>query len=434
MGCLSTLKRNLCFQVFVFLIIFLLDFADLLSDWLFFNDMRLQEKGLVFGPIENKLLYVLLAFSCVGVVTFFVEILNFGREIFQPDEEGWIDVDYLSTVVVWIEEIPQISISVIIAACREEGVSIFQISKASIVIIGCLGRLFLTIVRFCLRKRRGEYNHKQAFKCCSGFLLFGLVLSLIGSSLVFVFSHILRDGNEITFQKPKQFLLTQRDTSRYYPHVGIFINSNDLRNGLDQVYQQDQWIKLISLTDLEKSPKPAQKIKYSKNGNMKIQITTSLSQDFAGIVTRNKLRTECYNETNGWFVSNSTVCSNLFDANEQTSEVVIYFNFEPQSSHLLMGDVKYNTKFTITGECFNDPSAKNSQLTLRYFKTVKDTEDRHHLLLPNGKVFKTLFKFYTQENLIPTESAWQTGFLGCKSSGSDAPHWDTSIKVKCFNT
>lgn len=433
MGCMSTLKRNLCVQVFVFLIIFIVDFADLLSDWLFFNDMRLQEKGLVFGPIEKKLLYVLLAFSCVGVITFFVEILNFGREIFQPDEEGWIDVDYLSTVVVWFEEIPQIAISVIIAACREEGVSIFQISKASIVIVGCLGRLFIAIIRFCLRKRRGEYRSKQSFKCCSGFLLFGLILSLIGSSLVFVFSHIVRDGSEITLQKPKEFILNQRDTSKYYPHVGIFLNSNDLRNGLDQVFQRDQWIKLMSLTGLEKSPRPAQKIRYSKSGNMKIQITTSLSQDY-GPVTKQTLRTECYNETNGWFVSNTTVCQNLFGTNEATAETVIYFNFESQSAHLIMGDVKYNTRYTLNGECYNDPSINNSKLDLKYFKTVEDTEDRYHLLLPNGKVFKTLFKFYTLENLIPIKSAWKTGFLSCESSGSDAPHWDTSIKVKCFNS
>jgi hypothetical protein len=53
-----------------------------------------------------------------------VEIINFGREIFRPDEKAWIDVDYLSAFTVWFEEIPQISISVIISGCREEGVQI----------------------------------------------------------------------------------------------------------------------------------------------------------------------------------------------------------------------------------------------------------------------------------------------------------------------
>jgi hypothetical protein len=79
------LKRNFCIQVLVFLVIFAVDFADLLSDWLFYNDMRLQEKGLVFGPIDTTLLYILLGFSCAGVATFLVEIINFGREIFRDE-------------------------------------------------------------------------------------------------------------------------------------------------------------------------------------------------------------------------------------------------------------------------------------------------------------------------------------------------------------
>lgn len=433
MGCWYNLKRNLCFQVFVFLVIFTVDLADVLSDWLFFNEMRLQEKGLVFGPIDTKLLYVLLGFSCVGVLTFLVEIINFGRHIFRPDEKGWLDVDYLSTFVVWVEEIPQISISVIIAACREEGVSVYQISKASVVIIGCFARLLIGLIRYCLRRRRGEYRNKQSFKCCSGILLFGLVLSVLGSSLVFIFSHILKDGDKISFQKPKEFILTKRDTAKYFPHVGIFLNSNELRNGIDQTYRQDEWIKLMDLTDLEKSPQPVQKIKFTKNGNMKMKIVTSSTQNL-GTLTSQKLKTECYNETNGWFVSNSTECSKLFTAADVTSEFVIYYKFKPQSSHRMFGDVTYNTRYTSTGECYNEPNVKNTRLYLEYFKATPQTEDRFHLLLPNGNVFKTLFKFYTSENLIPIKQAWMTGFLGCESSGSEAPHWDKSIQIKCFNT
>jgi hypothetical protein len=72
------------------------------------------------------------------------------------------------------------------------------------------------------------------------------------------------------------------------------------------MYVRDEWIKLLDLTDLEKSPYPAQKIKFKKNGNMKIQIQTSLTRDYGNIQTRS-MRTECYNETNGWFVSHSNI-------------------------------------------------------------------------------------------------------------------------------
>jgi hypothetical protein len=432
MGCMYNLKRNFCIQVLVFLVIFAVDFADLLSDWLFYNDMRLQEKGLVFGPIDTTLLYILLGFSCAGVVTFLVEIINFGREIFRPDEKAWIDVDYLSAFTVWFEEIPQISISVIIAGCREEGVSIYQIVKASIVIISCVGRLLISVIRYCLRKRRDDYKNRKTFKCCSGLLMLGLILSILGSALVFAFSHVLRDGDVIRFQEPKEFVLTQRDTSKYYPHVGIYLNANQLRNGQDQMYVRDEWIKLLDLTDLEKSPYPAQKIKFKKNGNMKIQIQTSLTRDYGNIQTRS-MRTECYNETNGWFVSRSNQCSKLFHPTDSTAEYVLYFNFIKQSSYLFMGDVKYNARYTESGECFND-RGNHTQVHLKYFKANTHTEDRFHLLLPNGGVFKTLLKFYTSEDLVSIKDAWKTGFVGCQSSGSESPNWDKNIRVKCLNT
>jgi hypothetical protein len=78
--------------------------------------------------------------------------------------------------------------------------------------------------------------------------MLGLILSILGSALVFAFSHVLRDGDVIRFQEPKEFVLTQRDTSKYYPHVGIYLNANQLRNGQDQMYVRDEWIKLLDLT------------------------------------------------------------------------------------------------------------------------------------------------------------------------------------------
>jgi hypothetical protein len=71
---------------------------------------------------------------------------------------------------------------------------------------------------------------------------------------------------------------------------------------------------------------------------------------------------------------------------------------------------------------------------LKYFKANTHTEDRFHLLLPNGGVFKTLLKFYTSEDLVSIKDAWKTGFVGCQSSGSESPNWDKNIRVKCLNT
>ena len=412
------LRRKRSVQVFVFLVLLAIDLADMINDWLFYNDMHHLQNGLVFGPIESSLLNTLLAFSIIGVLTFLLEVILVGREIFRPDKASWIDIDYISTVTVWIEEVPQITISVIIASCHEEAVSIFQISKASVVIIGCVLRLIIAIIRFCYRRRRENYENEKIFKSCYAVLLVGLILSVIGSSLVFFFSHALSDGGQIKFQEPTEFLKMKRDTTKYYDQVGIYLDGRELPINAQMRMNYD-WIKLVDLTDIEKNIYPAKKIKLSKTGSTKIQIQTILDRDSKLLKVENA---ECYNKNDKWVVSNTSQCLNLFDTNETMADITIYFNFIQQSKHLIMGDVKYNTLYTTSPTGCSDSSGNYTQLTLKYFKAKTRQDD-------------TLSKFYKLEDLVPISEAWKTGFNKCKSTGSESPHWDNSIIVdyKCWS-
>jgi hypothetical protein len=360
----------------------------------------------------------LLAFSIIGVLTFLLEVILVGREIFQPDEGSWIDIDYVSTVTVWIEEVPQITLSVIIASCREEAVSIYQISKASVVIIGCIFRLIIAIIRFCFRRRKENYENEKIFKSFYAFLLVGLILSVIGSILVFIFSHALSDGGQIKFQKPTEFWKMKHDTTRYYDQVGIYLDGRELPINAQTSMNYD-WIKLVNLTDIERYIYPAKKIKFSKTGSTKIQIQTILDRDSKPWKVENA---ECYNKNDKWVVSNTSQCQNLFDTNEITGDVTIYFNFIQQSKHLIMGDVKYNTLYTTSPTGCSDSSGNYIQLPLKYFKAKTRQDD-------------TLSKFYKLEDLVPISEAWKTGFNKCKSTGSESPHWDNSITVdyKCWS-
>lgn len=121
-------------KILFFLAILALDFADLISDWLLFVDVILTREGLVYGPPENAAIYALLAFSIVGTVTFIFEAVNLWWEVFRYNP--WLDADLVSAVIIWIEDLPQIAINVYIAMCREDPISIFQLSKASVILIG----------------------------------------------------------------------------------------------------------------------------------------------------------------------------------------------------------------------------------------------------------------------------------------------------------
>ena len=126
-------KNPTCRKV-VFVLIVVLELTDLVSDWLVYADFSQMEKGLVFGPPEDAVIYALLAFSIIGTFTFFLEAVNLWWGMFH--ENPWLDTDLVSAVTIWIEDLPQISINVYIAMCREDPISVFQLSKASIVLIG----------------------------------------------------------------------------------------------------------------------------------------------------------------------------------------------------------------------------------------------------------------------------------------------------------
>lgn len=399
------LRRKRSVQVLAFLFLFAIDSADMINDWLFYNDMNLLQKGLVFGPIESSLLHALLVFSIIGVLTFLLEVILVGREIFKPDKGSWIDIDYISAVTVWIEEVPQITISVIIASCREEAISIYQISKASVVIIGCMSRLIIAIIRFCFRRRKENYENEKVFKSFYAFLLVGLILSVIGSIMVFMFSHVLSDGGRIKFQEPTEFMKMKHDTTRYYDQVGIYLDGRELPINAQTRMNYD-WIKLVDLTDIEKNIYPAKKIKFSKTGSTKIQMQTILKRDSKPWKVENA---ECYNKNDKWIVSNTSQCQNLFETNETTADIIIYFNFIQQSKHLIMGDVTYNTLYTTSPTGCSNIRGNYIELPLKYFKAKTMKND-------------TFPKFYKLADLVPIGEAWHTGFTKCKSSGSESPH------------
>ena len=120
-------------RILFFLAICGLDLADLISDWLLYADVSLAEQGLVYGPPGRAAVHALLAFSIVGILTFLFEVINLWWEVFRNN--SWLDTDLVSALTIWIEDLPQISINVYIAMCREDPISVFQLSKASIILL-----------------------------------------------------------------------------------------------------------------------------------------------------------------------------------------------------------------------------------------------------------------------------------------------------------
>ncbi|XP_052071025.1 uncharacterized protein LOC127709475 [Mytilus californianus] len=424
---MCNLTGKMSFRFSVFFILGIIEVADLISDWLFYVEMSKQEKGIVFGPIDKMFLHAILAFCCIGIVTFIVEMVYNKLEILNDDNSCCIDFVYVFTFVLWCEELPQIGMSAYIASCREEGTSLIQLIKASFLIGGCILRIIIVVVRICSRRREDSTN---CFILVFSFILIiGSILAFILALSVFVFSTIQHDDWSFKFQQSTKLQTSGGDPSRFFGSAGIYINVTELHKGSAQSnVNKSTWLKMANLTFLMNKSSQLQKIKFHRKENTTILIQTFLpmkdSADFQ------KAEDECYKETGELLFRqvNESECLNVINSTD-VMEIWIHFMFLPQTRYRLMGDVQYNTCHVTSKDCSENVKTC-TKVNLKYFSAVSGENYQYHL-----KPVKTnsLFEFYTSDKLTPTKEAWKTGFARCESSGFEAPNLDNSIEVKCLS-
>lgn len=432
--CCASLHDKLAFKLTVFILVLALDAADLISDWLLYRDVSATEEGLVYGPTEDSLRYSLLAFSIIGSLTFTFEVVNLWREIFRNDP--WIDVDLLSAVTVWIEDVPQITINVVIAACREEAISYFQLVKASVIIAGAVIRIIVSLVRYCNKRARQDLRCARVNKDSKrhviyrAFIMTGLILTLGGAVTIFLFTQAERNADgSLNFKVPRNLIDGEYNDQRYFHNVSIYFSHKLLDYDAKQGSGDDvNLLRLLTINEIKKhSSDRTIKIQYDDLTNTKVAIHVS-----------DKGFDECFQI----FRPNKslTVVANC-SALATPHEFIVTFHYtKPSVPKLLFGDIKYNIKlkngsssvctdpdFSIEDEVPDHANDRNVA-TLHYYRNKDEVSDEYHIKRdPTGKTGQ----FFHSNELQDISEVWKTGFAYCKSSGSLAPHRDDTIDVQC---
>ena len=147
---------------------------------------------------------------------------------------------------------------------------------------------------------------------------------------------------------------------------------------------------------------------------------------------------ECFSFNSGTGVlTPETNCNTFLPAGSNVEEFIFKFHFrEPEVPSLIFGDIKYRALVKKNNAC-HDPDTPISDTgtdrlshlknaALHYYRTKAGVPDDKHLLHTGGNI-----NFYNSDSLINIEEVWKTGFALCKSTGSLAPHADSSIAVSC---
>ena len=436
--CCGKLHDKFWFKLLVFLLVLGLDTADLISDWLLYHDVSQTEEGLVYGPVNDATKYSLLAFSIIGSLTFTFEVINLWLEIFRRNP--WIDSDLLSAIIVWIEDVPQIVINVIIVACREDAISYFQLVKASVIILGCVIRVIVSLIKYCGKKARHDLEcaslNKESCRHVTYrvFIMIGLLITLGGAIAVFLFTQSERnpDGS-LNFKVPHTIVKGEWDDSKYFKNVSIFFShpifDQNHRGALPE--SQVNWIRLVSINNIRQSGADRDKtLQITYENITATRIKMKISEDGSTL-------DDCFEFDRQLKTLTASTC-NTFSST--SSAFVFQFHYKrPQQPVLIFGDISYNIKIksNINHTCtdldtqildnIDDRVADTEHNAIvHYFQTKESISDQYHVIHSQSKL-----DFFHLKDLTDISEVWKVGFASCKSSGSMAPHRDTSIAVSC---
>lgn len=434
--CCVRVQDKLSFKLFLFLMTFGLDFLDFLVDWLFFRDIYGIKPGLVYGPLENSIVYSSLFFAIIGTMAIIFEIANIGKELFF--EPAWINPDIVSCLFLWVEDIPQLIIGVRIAFCREEAVSLFQVIKASALLYGIAVRITLLSLRYFSKKGIDALQGlRKGWKYAVKFLfLSGMAFIMIGSLAVFILTLFEREPNEnIRFNHPKSMFEEEYNEARYFDNVSIFFNHPIFDVNMYNETKRVHFMRLLSIYEIRSKKSALFKISYDEMTRTKFVIWQEDKN-------RHLKAAACYriNPLRGTVTYQQHNCEH-FLSNDQEVSFIFKFKFIPSSiPERRFGDIQYNVLMNELGTCHGPDvdivtkienhkgEGHYKSAVIHYYRHKAGAGQKLHLIVGDNNVAR--FYMY-DEDLTDITSVWRTGFSFCKSTGNLAPDIRKDIKVEC---
>ncbi|KAK7506154.1 hypothetical protein BaRGS_00002876 [Batillaria attramentaria] len=435
--------KDCCRRMYFWLMV-ILDGTDLLSDWLLYVDVRLTEKGLVYGPPGDAVVHSLLAFSVIGTVLFLFEALNLWRDVFRGN--AFVDVDLVSAITIWLEDLPQIAINVYIVWCREDPISYFQFLKAAVMLLGLVIRIFFLCGNYIHKNTRCNDSKCRRRKGYRAMVMIGLFINAALASCVFVFTQTHRQpSGDLEFQLPDTVFEDKYDDQRYFQNVSVFVHLPDFdsahvtaNNG-----QQVNWVRLMSINDVRGNVDDtiSYKYGYQKSAtNLEMALWKRVDKGGQRQQTGSWELRECCLldlQTGSLTMVSTDVCQSPAFIAKPTFVYITFSFVKPDFlfKRRIFGDIRYNIKVGNDGKCLdydnitdNVNQAANKPI-IHYYRTAASlSTSTSHLVQDAGGP-----RFFRNDgdDLMDVATLWKTGWGNCESSGSGGPTLARDIVTGC---
>ncbi|CAF4418030.1 unnamed protein product, partial [Rotaria sp. Silwood2] len=223
---LHRLVNRRSYKISVLLIICTLNIVDLLVDWYFCMSKIAIQKGLVFGPPPRNILLAILTFCIISTFTSLLEIIQITRDTYQNRLTSLFG-RITSCLTLWFEDVPLLTLNLLLVICRDGEVTYISLAKAIIGIVAALIRfLFILLNKWLIRH---DYQRKDNLS------QFFNAISTIGVILVFILSisiHTIASlpidhFGRIYLGKPSDFTRFKFAHQKYFNNVGLFLRSSN---------------------------------------------------------------------------------------------------------------------------------------------------------------------------------------------------------------
>ena len=419
------------------------ELLDCVFDWCLVNELLQREEGLVFGRINNSILGSVIFFSCVGTVFSVIDIIN--RLFDLRTGSPFINIGITEFCVVCFEDIPQLSIGIIIVNCKDDTLTVFTFARAVILFCAPGYTLFLFLDEygnkrthgfgqwFTTKDRDGKQCLKERFVLCFGVVILSLLtiittFSPLGKHKDSYEKRIQECESSLSYRQDRcnvEELRLYRDISdtprnksqkeRYLFKVGIYADAADLQYPVSSV----RWFKFFDVHDILKHGEITTRVMADMN-SVRIQNfhTRSLQQRTASDM--------CYyaHRTNDEYFTKSSNCA-------MVNETTFHYHFtyiSPSQRHVL-GDIWFNVLKAHMNSCH--PIASTRIPKVRYFRAKASINAAGHLsdhLVKN----KSKYKFYSADDeLVDIIKFWRVESWACDITKSDSPHLKQKIAVPC---
>lgn len=416
---IKTTVKNTCCWRFIntkpgkyvkFYILFLFDIINLIIDWYFYLKVELIKPGLVYGPPELLIRQIIFGFCCISILSFIIETIQNADDLLETKKISFLTQSLSNFLVILFEDIPLLTLNLIITLCRDGEPTIISVVKASVVIFAVIIRFILIVVlNWFIDTKKNRFS--IILDMLSTFGIF--IMAFLSVSIHLLNNFPTTAQGDIDIPNPVYFNHMSYASDKYFRNVGIFTQWP-----IENHENETSYIWLSDITDVIDVVNLPIKIRtdFEKNNQKYTLCIEKFNQNTCFKFEKNEFKILTDNKL---FIK-----SNLYDVYE------IKLIKEPeQGNKYKLGYIslkanRYELNRSASRICSN---VNPKSVIYAKYKDFYDSDDKSYLKQELNK-----FLFFTKTDLITVDNLWFPGIFKCKTSGDLGPKLDKN-NFFCLN-